>query len=273
MGAVEPCYPTRPSSPSRVKTAAEERCLSPTSATDLQHEHRRYRSIPASRTLATSSTRVEIRLTPSLQLQAGLRRYFATVREGGAPHRSSAALRRRSRPRTTLEAQPSDASCPAFTAEDRCRPRPRQEACRRRPEAPSIDRCPLRCSRIAGNPPPFHGFAAVGSASNASPFFSAGRESAFAVSFPSLERLGPRGHPGLIALAPGRSGAACRLLQSLRFSSTDHGATDHPAHRAGSYPCAMGCGQPCTSRCTAGQAVSEPGATKDITPLPAPSLR
>lgn len=124
MGAVEPCYPTPPSSPSRAKMAAKERCFSPTSATDLQHAHRSDRSIPASRTLATPSTgggSVDAEPPASGRLATPLSRRCA---KGGAPHRSSAALYRRFRPRTALEAQPSDASCPAVAAEDRCRRAP-----------------------------------------------------------------------------------------------------------------------------------------------------
>lgn len=69
-----------------------------------------------------------------------------TKREGGAPHRSGAALRRRSRPHTALEAQPSDAPCPVRAGKPKRRgpisPYPRQGARRNQPEAPSIDICP-----------------------------------------------------------------------------------------------------------------------------------
>lgn len=46
-GATDPYYPARRQSPLRVMAATLERRLSPTSATDLQHEHRSNRSIPA----------------------------------------------------------------------------------------------------------------------------------------------------------------------------------------------------------------------------------
>jgi hypothetical protein len=46
-GATDPYYPARRQSPLRAMAATLERRLSPTSATDLQHEHRSNRSIPA----------------------------------------------------------------------------------------------------------------------------------------------------------------------------------------------------------------------------------
>lgn len=121
----------------------------------------------------------------------------------------------------------------------------RQEARLHRPEAPSIDMCLLRRSRVAGHPPPLPrlrrrriGFRCL-SVSSAPVWAGIG------VRHPLHPgRLGPPRHPGLVTPAPGRSGTAYRLLQSSRFSSTNHGATNHPTHHAKSRPSALNAGSP-----------------------------
>jgi hypothetical protein len=45
-GAADPCYPSRSTSPLRAPATTRGRCLSPTSATDQQHEHPQNRLIP-----------------------------------------------------------------------------------------------------------------------------------------------------------------------------------------------------------------------------------
>jgi len=88
------------------------RCLSPTSATDPQHEHPRNRWTPRLLRLAAPSARVEIRLTPSLQLRPRSRpSLFASMqacRQGDERRISGPALRRGRpfRPPPTLGARP-----------------------------------------------------------------------------------------------------------------------------------------------------------------------
>jgi hypothetical protein len=129
------------------------------------------------------------------------------MRDGGAPHRSGAALRRRSRPRTALEAQPSDTPCPdpalSWVGKDRYRRAPVKEPSAVGPRRlPSIGAplAPLARRRETRHLP-----AALP---------PSGRLPA-----PRLKGLGP---PSIQGLSPrcSRSGAACRLLQSLRSSST-----------------------------------------------------
>lgn len=89
-----------------------ERCLSPTSATDPQHEHPRNRWTPRLLRLAAPSARVEIRLTPSLQLRPRSRpsppARTQACREGDERRISGPALRRGRpfRPPSTLGARP-----------------------------------------------------------------------------------------------------------------------------------------------------------------------
>jgi hypothetical protein len=74
--------------------APPKRCLSPTSATDPQHEHSTNRWTPCLLRLAASSARVEVRLTPSLQLQPRSRRSSSLDNEerSAGPDRRCAAV-------------------------------------------------------------------------------------------------------------------------------------------------------------------------------------
>jgi hypothetical protein len=151
-------------------------------------------------------------------------------------------------------------------------PCPRQGARRHRPKAPSIDGCPLRCLRIAGDPPPHPrlcrrriGFRRLAVLQRRS-----------GIGFrhllpPSLERLDPRGIQGS---SPQRRAGLAPPVDFCNHHGSPAQATERPTTpriEPGAAPLRDGCGRPCTSRCKAGQAVSEPGATKDVTPSPAPS--
>jgi hypothetical protein len=73
--------------------APSKRCLSPTSATDPRHEHPENRSTPCLLRLAALSARVEVWLTPSLQLQPCSRRSPSLNEERSAgPDRRCAAV-------------------------------------------------------------------------------------------------------------------------------------------------------------------------------------
>jgi len=235
MGTVEPCYPTQPSSPSRAKTAAKERCLSPTSATDLQHEHRSDRVIPASRTLATPSTQVEVRLTPSLQLQASLRRSLATKRKK-EERRTGAALRcvgvfcraQRSKPNPLTPPVPllrlrTDVAVPP----SRGTPSPARGAFHR-PVSPSLLAHRRKPATSPAALPPLGRLPAPRHLQR-----RWGRR--FRISFrlrlndwtrESIQGSSPRCRAGW---AP-----PVDFCNHHGFSSTSYRATDHPAHRAGS---------------------------------------
>lgn len=104
-GAAVPCYPTRSSSPSRAPRTTRGRCLSPTSATDLQHEHPRIRWIPAlfCETPRGISSAGERSFDAALPASAEPATPFL---RRGAPYRNGAALRRLVRPLATLRARP-----------------------------------------------------------------------------------------------------------------------------------------------------------------------
>jgi len=124
---------------------------------------------------------------------------------------------RRSRPCTALEARPSDAPValePGGLAGAQLKDRSRRAAVKR-PAGPDPGRLPSTCAPGAAHASPEtrhlpRGFAAAGS---------------------GFRRLALPGAPGRITPAPGRSGAACRLLQSSRSSSTtaDRPTTPRPA--------------------------------------------
>lgn len=74
-------------------------------------------------------------------------------------------------------------------------------------------------------------------------------------------------HPGA-----GQIGRRLSTSAIITVLQHDHGPINHPATGRG-CPLRGGCGQPCTSRCTAGRAGSEPGAAEGVSPSPAPPLR
>lgn len=159
----------------------------------------------------------------------------------------SAGAELEARPLTSLS--PSGPFRTRRSKSDRPRPLPprsRQRARPSRPGTPSLDRC-SHVSRLRApeNPPPFSwlcrqraGFKHL--------FHPPGlrRESWTAASlteFSPCRGFRPRGRA---------VGCSCRLLQSLRFSSTTTDSTEYPARIAGSCPPALReCGQPRTLRC------------------------
>jgi hypothetical protein len=113
--------------------------------------------------------------------------------------------------------------------------------------------------RRAGNPPPFPG--------GTMPTELASDAMPSALSLRTLICAGIQGSsPRSLA-----AGAACRFLQSLRFSSTTAGRSSTPRTVKGVAPFARSCGQPCTSRCKAGRAVSGQGPPRVETLASAPS--
>lgn len=220
---------------------ASHRPLQPTYSTSTGATAR----FPPLERLATPSTQVEIRLTPSLQLQAGLRHSLATMREGGAPHRSSAALCRRSRPNTALEAQPSDAFCPALAAEDRCRRAPVKGRAATGPRRLPSTGVPFAACASQETRHLTRGFAAAGSASDASPFYSVGRGSAFAISF--RRRLNDSTREASRAHRPSAGQVWRRLSTSAITTVLQHKPRSDRPPRASSRelpPCAMDAGGP-----------------------------
>jgi hypothetical protein len=112
--------------------------------------------------------------------------------------------------------------------------------------------------RRAGNPPPFPG------ANGHRAGFRRHAFRAFAQKavLPGIQGSSPR-NPA--------AGAACQFLQSLRFSSTTAVRPSTPHTAKGVAPFVRYCGQPCTSRCKAGRAVSGQGPPRVETLASAPS--
>jgi hypothetical protein len=172
-----------------------------------------HRSIPASRTPRGASMRVEARLTPSLQLQAGL----------PTPHRERSAKEER---RTGAALR-----CAGVLGRaQRSKPNPLTPLSR-----PSLQAQTVRTDLAV------------------LPSRSASRSA--------------RGAFHQHAPAPlAHRKRACRLLQPPRLSSTATDRPTTPRTEPGLRPCTVDAGGPCTSRCRAGQAVSEPGATSGLRP-------
>ena len=112
-GTADPCYPTRSLPPLQAKAErrkdASHRTLQPTFSTGTG---RTARFLPPG-ALHSASDEVETSVdaaSPASGLLSTLARGGTAKR--GAPHRSGTALQRRSRPRTALEARPSDARVP-----------------------------------------------------------------------------------------------------------------------------------------------------------------
>jgi hypothetical protein len=266
-GAVEPCYPTRAAIALGAKAAAKERYLSPTSATDLQEKHRSNRLIPASRTPlgavdaggdpfdAEPPASGRLPTHPRGRTAKGERRTGAALRCVGVLGR---AQRSKPNPLTPhVQSEPASPDC-----EGRSRRAPVKEH-----DAVSPRRLPSTCAPCAAcaSQETRHlsrGFAAFGSASDASPFFSS-----------RLERLGPPRVPGLITLAP--AGQTSHVDFCNHHGSPAQPRIDRPprAPSRALSPCTVDAGSLCTSRCAAGQAVSGPGATGGLTPSPAPPPR
>ena len=180
----------------------------------------------------------------------------------GAPHRRGASLWRRYQPLAALESRSLTPPVPKPRRAGWVRavaPCLRQSARHVRPEAPFIDRCSPRLlargrepATIPGRPMPTE------LASDATP------------STLSRRTLICAGIQGSSPRSPA-AGAACRFLQSLRFSSTTAGRSSTPRTVKGVAPFARSCGQPCTSRRKAGRAVSGQGPPRVETLASAPS--
>jgi hypothetical protein len=201
-------------------------------------------------------------LTPSLQLRASIPTVSLRRR---APYRNGAARAAAFSTGAELEARPLTFLSPSGPSRARRsesgRPRPlpprsRQRARPSRPGTPSLDRCShVSRLRAPGNPPPFswlcrhragfkHLFHPPGlrgeswTAASLTRRFTPSLDKAFTL---SGEGFRPRGRA---------IGCSCRLLQSLRFSSTTTDSNEYPARIAGSCPPALrDCGQPRTLRC------------------------
>jgi hypothetical protein len=148
--ATDPCCPTRSPSPLRAPSTTRGRCISPTSATDHQHEHPQNRWIPSLQTpcdaLCSGGSTVDAVLPASVVLSTlsskGEERL--TVRRctaGGFVQ-----------PQAALESSTSDTPCrqpirPAcavrLSRPETHPPHLRQKAWPPRSGASSVDRCPL----------------------------------------------------------------------------------------------------------------------------------
>lgn len=259
-GAADPCYPARPPSPLQAKAArrkdASHRTVQPTFSTGTGDTARFLHPACFTPCGTARSTEVETSVdaaSPASGLLSTLERGGTAKR--GAPHRSGTALQRRSRPRAALEARPSDARVPtrplsptgradSAVPPSRDTPLSAQGAFPRQVLPASLARRRTPATVPGALPPP-------------------GRLLAPRRSLLSLGRAGPAAsseahHPGA-----GQVRRSCRLLQSPRFSSTTTDRPTTPRHAWSRLP--GRCGQPCAgmTRCTTGQAVSEPGATED----------
>jgi hypothetical protein len=108
-GAADPCCPTRSPPPLRATATTRGRCLSPTSATDPQHEHPQNRLTPTHKppcgALCAGKSPVDARLPAFVVLPT-----LSSMRRG-APHRTGAALRRPFRRSQRSWSSTSDAPC------------------------------------------------------------------------------------------------------------------------------------------------------------------
>lgn len=180
----------------------------------------------------------------------------------GAPHRRGASLWRRYQPLAALEARSLTPPVP----------KPRRAGWVRagcsvpssnstsRPARGAFHRQVLPAPACAGQGTRHHfsGPMATELASDATP------------SALSLRRLNCAGIQGSSPRSPA-AGAACRFLQSSRFSSTTAVRPSTPRTVKGVAPLGRSCGQPCTSRCKAGRAVSGQGPPRVETLASAPS--
>lgn len=255
-GTADPCYPTRSPPPLQAKAArrkdASHRTLQPTFSTGTG---RTARFLPPG-ALHSAPDEVETSVdaaSPASGLLSTLARGGTAKR--GAPHRSGTALRRRSRPRTALEARPSDARVPirplsptgravSVVPPSRDTPSSAQGAFPRQVLPASLARRRTPATVPGALPPPDR--------------LPAPRRSSLA-----LGRAGPAASSE--AHTPGEK-AGQALLSTSAITTVlrhDHGSTDHPAPRLELPPWQPRAAVRWKPACTTGQAFSEPGATED----------
>lgn len=265
-GTADPCYPTRSPSPLQAKAArrkdASHRTLQPTFSAGTG---RTARFLPPG-ALHSASDEVETSVDAASPASGQL----STLARGGtakrgAPHRSGTALQRRSRPRTALEARPSDARVPirplsptgravSVVPPSRDIPSSAQGAFPRQVLPASLARRRTPATVPGALPPPDR--------------LPAPRRSSLA-----LGRAGPAASSEAHTPVAGQVRRSCRLLQSPRFSGT---TTDRPTTPRLAWSRLHGShGQPCAGdqRARPAKRFQSQGPPRTRTSTPAPPNR